>query len=110
MAVGTALVEEDTLEREVIGRRAVEAAAAHLEFRLLRDFERDRRQGAVLAARMHADEPGALLGGQPEAGGRHADRPEQMRGEIVAELLPADPLDRQARPVDADAVIPLGAG
>ncbi len=63
VAVAAALVEDHLGELDVVGRRAVEAAATHVEFRILFELERDRRQRSVLAARMHADQP--LAHGSP---------------------------------------------
>ena len=60
VAVAAALVEDHLGELDVVGRRAVEAAAAHMKFRILFQLKRDRRQRSVLAARMYADQPLAL--------------------------------------------------
>src|SRR6185437_9325296 len=59
---------------------------------------------------VHADQPRALIGPQPEARIRHAERAEDMVAEIALEILPARALDRLADPVDVDAVVPFGAG
>ena len=67
-AIGAALVQKNLLEGEIVGSRAVEPAAAHLKFRLLRESEGDWAEPAVLASRMHADQPGAALEGQRRAG------------------------------------------
>src|SRR5437879_2859143 len=108
--MGAALVQEQLLEGEIIRRRTVQAAAAHLEFRVLRDLERDRRERAVIAAGMHAGETSAAVRSQLEPGIVHANRAEQMLGEIDAEPLPAGAFHRLAGPVDADAIIPFLAG
>ena len=53
-------------------------AAAHVEFRILLEFERDRRQRSVLAAGMHGDQPLALRLAYFEAGVGHAERREHV--------------------------------
>jgi len=51
--------------------------------------------------------PGAAIRRQSETGILHADRPEQMLGEVIAERLAAGLFHRLADPVDIDAVIPF---
>ncbi len=51
-----------------------------------------------------------MLVRQLKAGILHADRPEQMLRQIVAERLLAYPFNRLANPVDVDPVIPPVAG
>ena len=55
---------------------------------------------------MHAGEPGTAVRRQSEAAVLHADRPEQMLREIIAETLSAGALHRLADPIDVYAVIP----
>ena len=64
--IGTTFIHEDTLEAKVIGCRAVESAASHLEFRLLRHFELYWSKRAIRTPRVHACQPGAALGCQLE--------------------------------------------
>src|SRR6185437_1692399 len=97
-------------EFEIVAGRAIEAAAAHFEFRLLRQFEIERLQLAVIAALMDLGEVAAHLRRDLEGGAVHAERLEQMVLEILAELLPAHRLDHLAGPVDVDAVFPALAG
>src|SRR5262249_12603025 len=85
---------------------AVQAAAAHLKFRFVGKLERDRTEGPVRAARVHADQPCATIGGQREADVLHPGRPKDMIGEEIAEPLAAYPFDRLSDPVDVDAVVP----
>jgi hypothetical protein len=63
--VSAALVQKDALECKIVSRRAVEPTAAHLELGFLRDFEVDRREAAVRAARMHAGQPRPMLRCEP---------------------------------------------
>src|SRR5437016_3066323 len=72
-AIGAALVQKNLLEGEIVRRSTVEPAAAHLKFRLLREFEGDRAEPAVLAPGVHADQAGATIRGQPEFCVLHAD-------------------------------------
>src|SRR5438477_12922928 len=55
---------------------------------------------------MHAGQPGSPFGCQLKRRISHANRPEQMLVEIVAELLSADPLDCLSGPINAGAVVP----
>src|SRR5690242_19787325 len=77
-----------------------------MEFRLLRQLEIDRRERSVRLAGMHADEPRALRGADPEAGVAHAERVEDMALQVAVEPLAARFLHHLAGPVDVDAVLP----
>ena len=105
-----ALVEDHLAEPDVVARGAVEAAAAHVEFRILLELERKRRQHAVGPAPMHADQPLALLVADLEAGVGHAERREDVVAQIGIEPLAGDRLDRLADEIDVDAVFPACAG
>ncbi len=58
VAVAAALVEDHLGELDVVAGSRVEAAAAHVEFRLLLELERDRRE-LIRPRREHAWRPGA---------------------------------------------------
>ena len=51
-----------------------------------------------------------LVVGDPEAGVAHAQRIEQALAEEVAQRLTRQDLDQAGGDVDADAVVPAGAG
>ena len=70
-------------------RGAIESAAAHVEFRLLRHFERHGLNRAVRLARMHAGETLALLLAEREAGVLHAERRKNMIVQICIEAFAA---------------------
>ncbi len=76
VAVAFALVEDHLAELDVVARGAVETAATHVEFRILFEFERNRRQRPVGRAGVHADQALALGFGELEAGVAHAKRGE----------------------------------
>src|SRR5205085_1405025 len=109
-AVASALMQEHLLEFEIIARRAVKAAAAHVEFGFLRQLERDFLQRPVGLARMHAGEPPAPGSVELEGGIAHAARRKNVVAEIDLEIPAADLLDRLADPIDVDAVVPFLAG
>jgi hypothetical protein len=88
---------------DVIARGAVETATTHVELRILLEFERHRRQRAVLAARMHAAQSLALGIAELEAGIGHAERGEDVIAQIRVEPLAADRLDRLADEIDVGA-------
>ena len=60
VAVAVALVEDHLGELDVVAGGAVEAAAAHVEFRILLELERDRRQRCRPSRRVHGDQALAL--------------------------------------------------
>ena len=110
VAVAAALVEDHLGELDVVGRRAVEAAAAHVEFRILLQLERDRRQRSVLGPRMHADEALAHRVGDLECGVVHAERRQDIVAQIGIEPRAGHRFDSLADEVDIDAVFPARAG
>jgi len=77
-----------------------------MEFRILLELERDRRQRAILAARVHADQALALRFADPKAGVGHAERREQFVAQIGIEPLAADGLHRLADEIDVGCRIP----
>src|SRR6266704_1939057 len=81
-AVEAALVQKSLLELEIVARRAVQAAPAHVEFGFLGQLERYFLQRSVRLARMHAGEPCAPASIELEAGIPHAERPEDVVAEI----------------------------
>src|SRR5258706_717825 len=106
-AVMRAPVHDHEAELQVVGHGAVEAAAAHVELRLLGDAELDRGQGAVGPATVHRGEPVTLGGRELEGGVLHAELPEDVILEVAVQPLAADLPDHLAGPVDADALVPL---
>ena len=94
VAVERAAIEQHAHEADVVGRGAVEPAAAHVEFRLLRHLERHRRSSDPSAPRcVHADEALALRRAELKSGVVHAERREDVILEIDIEALAARGLD-----------------
>jgi hypothetical protein len=60
VAVTSSLVEDHLGELDMVGGRAVALAAAHVEFQVLLELERGRRQRSIRPSRVHADQPFAL--------------------------------------------------
>ncbi len=77
-AVERAAVEQHAHEADVIRRGAVEPAAAHVEFRVLFDLERNGGERAVRAALMHGDEALTLRCADAERRIGHAKRRENV--------------------------------
>ena len=110
VAVAFTLVENHLGELDVVRRGAVESAATHVEFRILLQLKRNRRQRSVLTARMHSDQPLALRFADLEAGVAHAERRQHVVAQIGVEPLAAGGFHRLADEVDIGAVFPAGAG
>ncbi len=94
---------------QIVGRGAVEAAAAHVELGLLRHLERDL-DSAVRGVRVHRREARALAGAELERGVVHAERAGDVLAHIGCEVVAGHRLHREAGEVDVDAVEPLLAG
>ena len=110
LAAELAAVEDHARELQVVAYGAVQAAAAHLELRLLRDLEGEGRERAVRPAQVGACEARAHVVADAKGGAAHAQRFEQVGLEEGAQRLAADGFHHLAGPVDVDAVLPALAG
>jgi NAD(P)-dependent dehydrogenase (short-subunit alcohol dehydrogenase family) len=91
----------------VVRRQATEPAAAHEEFRILRDLMIGyRNNGSVGMLLVNCCAARLLLGCLDEICMIYSERIEQVLAQVVAQRLAADFFDQLPNPVDADAVFP----